>query len=173
MWAFEHAGIVPDVVCVAKAIANGLPLSAIVTSRALQERWGRGAHGSTYGGNPVSCAAGVAVLETIRDEDLVANARTRGAELSGGLRELMADFPAIGDVRGPGLMIGVEFVKDRGTREPDGATAEAVAARAGDAGLLLISCGIHHQVIRWIPPLDVTVPEIEEALRIFEGALRG
>ncbi len=173
MWAFEHAGIVPDVVCVAKAIANGLPLSAIVTRRELQERWGRGAHGTTYGGNPVACAAGVAVLETIRDEGLVANARARGAELSGGLRELMAEFPGIGDVRGPGLMIGVEFVKDRVTREPDGATSEAVAARAGDAGLLLLNCGIHHEVIRWIPPLDVTVPEIEEALRVFEGALRG
>ena len=106
----------------------------------------------------MACAAGVAVLETIRDEDLVANARARGAELSGGLRELMADFPGIGDVRGPGLMIGVEFVKDRETREPDGETAEAVAARASDAGLLLLTCGIHHQVIRWIPPLDVTVP---------------
>ena len=173
MWAFEHAGIVPDVVCVAKAIANGLPLSAIVASRDVQARWGRGAHGTTYGGNPVACAAGVAVLETIRDEDLVANARLRGAELSGGLRELMADHPAIGDVRGPGLMIGVEFVKDRATREPDGATAEAVAARAAAAGLLLLTCGIHHQVIRWIPPLDVTVPEIEEALRLFEGALEG
>lgn len=173
MWAFQHAGIVPDVVCVAKAIANGLPLSAIITSRDLQERWGRGAHGTTYGGNPVACAAGVAVLETIRDEDLVANARARGAELAGGLRELMADHPAIGDVRGPGLMIGVEFVKDRATREPDGATAEAVAARAIEAGLLLLSCGLHHQVIRWIPPLDVTVAEVEEALRIFEDALRG
>ena len=75
MWAFEHAGIVPDVVCPAKAIANGLPLSAIVTSKELQQRWGRGAHGTTYGGNPVACAAGVAVLETIRDEGLVANAR--------------------------------------------------------------------------------------------------
>jgi 4-aminobutyrate aminotransferase len=173
MWAFQHAGIVPDVVCVAKAIANGLPLSAIVTRRALQERWGRGAHGTTYGGNPVACAAGIAVLDTIHDEDLVANARARGAELSGGLRELMADFPAIGDVRGPGLMIGVEFVKDRATREPDGATSEAVATRAGDAGLLLLNCGIHHEVIRWIPPLDVTVPEIEDALGIFEAALRG
>ena len=173
MWAFEHSGIVPDVVCVAKAIANGLPLSAIVTSRDLQERWGKGAHGTTYGGNPVACAAGVAVLETIRDDDLVANVRARGAELSGGLRELMSDFPGIGDVRGPGLMIGVEFVKDRTTREPDGATAEAVAARAADAGLLLLNCGMHHEVIRWIPPLDVTVPEIEEALGLFEGALKG
>ena len=173
MWAFEHAGIVPDVVCVAKAIANGLPLSAIVASRDVQARWGRGAHGTTYGGNPVACAAGVAVLETIRDENLVTNARLRGAELTGGLRELMADHPAIGDVRGPGLMIGVEFVKDRATREPDGATAEAVTARAVEAGLLLLTCGIHHQVIRLIPPLDVTVPEIEQALRLFEGALEG
>jgi 4-aminobutyrate aminotransferase len=171
MWAFEHAGIVPDVVCVAKAIANGLPLSAIVTRRELGERWGRGAHGTTYGGNPVACAAGVAVLETIRDEHLVQNAHVRGAELTGGLRELMADHTSIGDVRGPGLMIGVEFVKDRTTGEPDGTTAEAVANRAADAGLILLTCGAQHQVIRWIPPIDVTVPEVEEALRIFEGAL--
>ena len=173
MWAFEHAGIIPDVVCTAKAIANGLPLSAIVTSHELQERWGKGAHGTTYGGNPVSCAAGVAVLETIRDEDLVANARARGAELSGGLRELMADFPGIGDVRGPGLMVGVEFVKDRTTREPDGATVDAVTARAADAGLLLLACGVQHQVVRWIPPINVTSEEIQESLGIFEAALRG
>ena len=113
------------------------------------------------------------MLETIRDEGLVANARARGAELAGGLRELMAEHPSIGDVRGPGLMIGVELVRDRDTREPDGALAEAITARAADAGLLLLSCGIHHQVIRWIPPLDVTVPEVEEALRLFENALRG
>jgi 4-aminobutyrate aminotransferase len=93
--------------------------------------------------------------------------------LLGGLRELMADHPGIGDVRGRGLMIGVEFVKDKASRMPDGATAEAVTARAVDAGLLLLNCGIQHQVIRWIPPLNVTVPEVEEALGIFEGALRG
>jgi 4-aminobutyrate aminotransferase len=173
MWAFEEAGIVPDVVCVAKAIANGLPLSAIVTSHELQERWGKGAHGTTYGGNPVACAAGVAVLETIADEGLVANARARGAELLGGLRELMAEHQGIGDVRGRGLMIGMEFVKDRGSRVPDGESAEAVAGRAADAGLLLLTCGIAHQVIRWIPPLDVSVAEVEQALGIFEGALRG
>jgi len=173
MWSFEHAGIVPDVVTTAKAIANGLPLSAIVTSKDLQERWGKGAHGTTYGGNPVACAAGVAVLETITEENLVENARQRGAELTAGLREMMAEDQGIGDVRGPGLMVGVEFVKNRTTREPDGARADAVTARAAEAGLLLLSCGIAHQVIRWIPPIDVTVPEIEEALRIFEGALAG
>ena len=85
MWAFEHAGIVPDVVVIAKAIANGLPLSAIASSREIQERWGRGAHGSTYGGNPVACAAAVAVLETIESDGLVQNAVERGAELRAGL----------------------------------------------------------------------------------------
>ena len=173
MWAFEESGIVPDVVCVAKAIANGLPLSAIVASKATMQAWGKSAHGTTYGGNPVACAAGVAVLETIADEGLLDNARARGTELLGGLRELMSEHTAIGDVRGRGLMIGVEFVKDRGSRIPDGATADAVIERARNAGLLLLSCGIAHQVIRWIPPLDVTVPEVEESLRIFEGALRG
>jgi 4-aminobutyrate aminotransferase len=172
MWGFEHAAIVPDVVTVAKAIANGLPLSAVVTRRELQERWGKGAHGTTYGGNPVACAAGLAVLETIRDEGLVANADARGRELSAGLRELMADDPGIGDVRGPGLMIGLEFVQGRGSRVPDGARAERVASRAAEEGLLLLTCGIHHQVIRWIAPLDVTVPEIEEALGKFERALK-
>lgn len=173
MWAFEDSGIVPDVVCVAKAIANGLPLSAVVASKETMTAWGKSAHGTTYGGNPVACAAGVAVIETIVDEDLLGNARARGAELMGGLRELMADNQAIGDVRGRGLMIGVEFVKDRSTRMPDGEMADAVIARARDAGLILLSCGIAHQVIRWIPPLDVSVPEVEESLRIFEGALRG
>jgi 4-aminobutyrate aminotransferase len=171
MWGFEHAGIVPDVVCTAKAIANGLPLSAMVSSRALQERWGRSAHGTTFGGNPVACAAGLAVLAEIRERDLVANAAARGRELSAGLREIAAGDDRIGDVRGPGLMIGVEFVRDRGTREPDGATCETVLQRCADEGLLLLSCGVAHNVIRWIPPLDVTGEEIAEALAIFRRVL--
>jgi 4-aminobutyrate aminotransferase len=172
MWSFEHAGIVPDVVCVAKAIANGLPLSAIAARRELHERWGKGAHGSTYGGNPVACAAAIAVLETIRDEDLVANAAARGRELTTGLRSLMAEDDRIGDVRGPGLMVGVEFVADRATREPDGAAAQAVYERAADLGLLVLTCGPAHQVIRWIPPLNVSAAEIAEGLEIFGEALR-
>ncbi len=171
MWGFEHAGIVPDVVCVAKAIANGLPLSAMASSRALQERWGKSAHGSTYGGNPVACAAGLAVLEEIRERDLVANAAARGAELTAGLRAIAAEDARIGDVRGPGLMIGVELVKDRATREPDGATCDALIRRCADDGLLLLSCGVEHNVIRWIAPLDVTGEEVGEALGIFRGAL--
>jgi 4-aminobutyrate aminotransferase len=173
MWAFEHAGIVPDVVCVAKAIANGLPLSAIVSSRDLQERWGRGAHGSTYGGNPVACAAGLAVLATIAEEDLVANARVRGAELVTGLGKIAAEDDRIGDIRGLGLMIGVEFTRDRATGEPDGVLPDRLMAASADAGLLVLTCGRQHEVVRWIPPLDVTAAEIAEAVEIFGESLAG
>ncbi len=171
MWGFEHAGIVPDVVCMAKAIANGLPLSAIASSRALQVAWGRSAHGTTYGGNPVACAAGVAVLRTIREQRLVENAAARGAELTAGLRDLAGRDERIGDVRGPGLMIGVEFVKDRVTREPDGGLVEALIQRCADEGLLVLSCGMHHNIVRWIAPLDVTSDELAEAVAIFGHAL--
>jgi 4-aminobutyrate aminotransferase len=170
MWAFEHAGIVPDVVCVAKAIANGLPLSALVSSRALQEQWGRSAHGSTYGGNPVACAAGLAVLETIREERLVENAAARGAELVAGLGRIAAEDDRIGDVRGPGLMVGVEFIRP-GTTEPDGALADRLMGACADNGLLVLLCGRAHQVVRWIPPLNVTGAEIAEAVEIFGESL--
>jgi 4-aminobutyrate aminotransferase len=171
MWAFEHAGIVPDVVCVAKAIANGLPLSAIVSSRALQERWGRGAHGSTFGGNPVACAAGLAVLETFRVEHLLDNAVARGKELTAGLGRIAAEDDRIGDIRGPGLMVGVAFVRDRSTREPDGLLPDRLSAACADAGLLVLTCGRSHEVVRWIPPIDVTAAEIAEAVEIFGETL--
>ena len=171
MWAFEHAGIVPDVVVIAKAIANGLPLSAIASSRAVQERWGRGAHGSTFGGNPVACAAGVAVLETIHDEGLIANAAARGAELVAGLGSIAAEDDRIGDVRGLGLMVGVAFTRDRATREPDGTLPDRLMAACADAGLLVLTCGRQHEVVRWIPPLDVSGAEIAEAVEIFGESL--
>jgi 4-aminobutyrate aminotransferase len=170
MWGFEHAGIVPDVVVVAKAIANGLPLSAIVSSRELQERWGRGAHGSTFGGNPVACAAGIAVLEVIRDEGLIENTTARGAELTAGLARIAAEDDRIGDIRGPGLMVGVEFT-DRATGTPDGALPDRLMAACADNGLLVLSCGQVHETIRWIPPIDVTAGEIAEAVEIFEETL--
>jgi 4-aminobutyrate aminotransferase len=171
MWAFEHAGIVPDVVCVAKALANGLPLGAIVTRRELQERWGVGAHGTTFGGNPVSCAAGVAVLRTIDEQGLAANAAARGDELIERLRGEMAGDERIGDVRGRGLMVGVELVKDRDTREPDGDTCEAVMQACADEGLLVLNCGTHHNVIRFLPPIDVSAEEIALGVAMFHEAL--
>ena len=168
MWAFEHADIVPDVVLVAKAIANGMPLSALVSPRELQERWGLGAHGSTYGGNPVSCAAGVAVLEVMHEQGLVANAAERGVELTAGLEALQAEDARIGDVRGPGLMIGVEMIKD--PKAPDVALGSAISQACAERGLLVLTCGAGN-VVRWIPPLDVQRSEIEEALGIFQEAL--
>jgi 4-aminobutyrate aminotransferase len=172
MWAFEDAGIVPDVVCVAKALANGLPLGAIVSRRELQEAWGIGAHGTTFGGNPVSCAAGVAVLRTVAEQGLVANAAARGEELLAALREVMAEDPRIGDVRGRGLMVGAELVKDRTTRDPDGETCEAILQACADLGLLVLNCGTHHNVVRFLPPIDVTSEEITRGVDMFRSALR-
>ena len=172
MWAFEDAGIVPDVVCVAKALANGMPIGAIVTRRELQEHWGVGAHGTTFGGNPVSCAAGVAVMRTIAEQGLVANAAVRGDELAAGLRDLMANDERIGDVRGRGLMVGVELVKDRATRDPDTDTSEALIQASEDQGLLVLNCGTHHNVIRFLPPIDVTREEIARGVDMFGAALK-
>jgi 4-aminobutyrate aminotransferase-like enzyme len=172
MWAFEHAGIVPDVVCVAKALANGMPIGAIVTRHELQEKWGVGAHGTTFGGNPVSCAAGVAVMRTIDEQGLVANAAARGAELQASVRALMAADDRIGDVRGLGLMVGVEFVKDRATRDPDTETCEALIQACADQGLLILNCGTHHNVIRFLPPIDVTADEIATGVELFRAALK-
>jgi 4-aminobutyrate aminotransferase-like enzyme len=112
------------------------------------------------------------VLETIREEGLLANAAERGRELTSGLRAMQAEDERIGDVRGPGLMIGVEFVTDRESRTPDGDTANAVQARAMELGLLLLTCGPAHETIRWIPPLDATPAEISESLELFGEALR-
>ncbi len=173
MWAFEHAGIVPDVLCVAKALANGMPIGAIVSRRELQERWGVGAHGTTFGGNPVSCAAGIAVLRTIEEQGLVANAAQRGAELMAGLRGLMARDERIGDVRGHGLMVGLELVKDRAARDPDTETCEALIQACAERGLLVLNCGTHHNVVRFLPPVDVTGAEIAQGVELFEAALRG
>jgi 4-aminobutyrate aminotransferase len=173
MWGFEHAGITPDIVCIAKGIANGLPLGAFVAPRELHERWGKGAHGTTFGGNPVSCAAGLAVLETIERERLVENGAARGAQLAGGLREIASGDPRLGDVRGRGLMLGVELVTDAETREPDGSLGDAVIARCADAGLLLLTCGPAHNIVRWLAPLDVTAAEIDEGLAMFEEVVAG
>jgi 4-aminobutyrate aminotransferase len=172
MWAFEHADIVPDVVCVAKALSNGLPIGAIVSRRELQERWGVGAHGTTFGGNPVSCAAGIAVLETIARQGLVANAAARGEEMLAGLRGLMAQDERIGDVRGRGLMVGVEMVKDRATRDPDTATGEALVQACAEQGLLVLNCGMHHNVVRFLPPIDATAEEMARGVELFGAALR-
>jgi 4-aminobutyrate aminotransferase len=169
-FAVEHFDVQPDVVVMAKGIASGFPLSAVGARRELMDRWVIGSHGGTYGGNPLGCAAALATIETIRDEGLVQNAAARGDQLISGLRELQRAHPAIGDVRGLGSMIGVEFVDADGA--PDPQRASRVLTHALHAGrLILLSCGPFANVIRFVPPLVVTEHEVEIGLAAFAAAL--
>ena len=167
-FAVEHFGIVPDVMTIAKGIASGLPLSGVITRKELAAKWRTGTHGGTYGGNAVACAAGAATVRAIKEEDLLANAAARGAQLMAGLRRLQAEFPVIGEARGLGVMIGTEFTT---AGQPDTAIAKAVVKIALESGLILLTCGTYDNIIRWIPPLVVTEAEIAEALTVFAAAL--
>ncbi len=168
-FAIEHFGVVPDIMTVAKGIASGLPLSGIIARRAIMERWQPGSHGGTYGGNAVACAAAVATIRAMREERMVENAARQGALLKAELLRLKAQFPSIGDVRGLGLMIGVELITADGM--PDAALAKRVVAACRNRGLLLLTCGPYDNVIRFIPPLIVEEDQVRDAVRIFEEAL--
>jgi 4-aminobutyrate aminotransferase len=168
-FGFEHFGIVPDIVAMAKGLASGLPLSGLAASAELMARWTPGAHGGTYGGNAVACAAAVATIQVMRDEGLPANAERLGGVLQAGLRQLQEDHPEIGDVRGLGLMVATEFTTPR--REPWTDRAKAVTKAALDADLMLLTCGSYDNIIRWIPPLIVNEQQIKDALGVFAGAL--
>jgi 4-aminobutyrate aminotransferase len=161
MWAVDHWGVRPDVVLTAKGIASGMPLGALMARAELLEAWGPGAHGSTYGGNPISCAA---ALETIAllEGGLVDNAAARGAQALAGLAPLPGRFPdVVREVRGKGLMIGIEF--------DSGARADAVQMAAFQRGLLVLECG--KATVRMSPALTVSSTEIETAVRIFGEAV--
>ncbi|MBI5883186.1 MAG: acetyl ornithine aminotransferase family protein [Elusimicrobia bacterium] len=166
-WACEHHGVEPDILLTAKGLGSGMPIGAIVAKESVMT-WGRGTHGSTFGGNPVACAAALATLDVIEAEGL-ANARKMGDRLMKGLLKLQAKHPCIGDIRGLGLMVGVEFVKDRGTKEPDSKLVEELEQRAFRKGLLLLSCG--KSVIRIAPPLVLTEYDVDAGLGILDECL--
>lgn len=168
MFAAEHSGVVPDITAVAKGIASGFPLGAVLASSALMDRWEEGTHGSTFGGNPVSCAAGIATLEVFEREGVLANAERQGVELLGRLRSLPGKGSAIGDVRGLGLMIGVELVHPDGTPNP--ALATGVRNVCLDSGLVVLAAGGHDNVIRLLPPLNLSDDELEEGWEILRAA---
>jgi 4-aminobutyrate aminotransferase len=168
MFACEHWGVEPDILCSAKALASGMPLSAMI-ARADVMNWPYGAHGSTFGGNPVCCAAAQATLDVIEEENLLENATRVGGQLLDGLRGLAQNSRLIGDVRGLGLMIGVEFVADLETRAPAPAAAEQVVAECFRRGLLLLPCGPNS--VRFSPPLTITPAQADAALEIFASAL--
>jgi 4-aminobutyrate aminotransferase len=161
MWAIEHAGVEPDILIAAKGIASGLPLGAFLARDELW-RWPKGAHGSTYGGSPVPCAAGLATLAVIQDEGLLANAAAKGELLREGLDRLRHRFGwLVEDVRGVGLMLGVEF--------PTGTLAEEVQLGCFRRGLLVLEAG--ESAVRLSPPLVVTAEECRTALRLFTEAV--
>ncbi len=166
-WAIEHFDTEPDMLTSAKGIASGMPLGACVARQSIMD-WERGSHGNTFGGNPVSCAAALATLELI-EEQYLANAEEVGQYTIDALEEIQARHPSIGDVRGKGLMIGVEFVKNRDTKEPDKHLCERVVDLAFERGLLMLGCG--KSVIRVAPALSINKSEVDEGLQIFEEAV--
>ena len=167
MFAIQHYGVEPDIVCVAKGIASGMPLGAMIARQSVMS-WPPGAHGNTFGGNPISCAA---ALETIRllEDGLIDNAAQDGAYMLDCLEELQSRHRSIGEVRGKGLMIGVEFVKDKSTKERGPEIRDDMIHGAFLRGLLLLGCG--RNTVRFTPPLTVTTAEVDEALALFEDAL--
>lgn len=169
-FALEHFDILPDIMTIAKGLASGLPISGVISRLELMKRWAPGSHGGTYGGNAVAAAAAVATIQVIREEGLLENAQARSVQLLTGLRRLQEEYPAMGDVRGLGLMVGAEFRTPDG--KPDKTTAKAIARRCLEENLLLLTCGPWDNTIRWIPPLIVTADQIDNALKIFERALQ-
>lgn len=164
MFCLEHSGVRPDIIVMAKGLGSGLPISAIASTEEIMGKWKPGSHGGTYGGgSTLPLASAIATIKVIREEKLVDNAAARGAQLVAGLKKLQAMHPCIGDVRGPGLMIGVEF--------SEYGKSEAVAKKCIEKRLLLLTCGVDKSVIRWVPPLVVSQKEIDEALQIFADAL--
>ncbi len=169
-FAQEYFRVVPDIMTVAKGIASGIPLSGVFSRLDLMKKWQIGSHGGTFGGNVVACAAGVATIRAMRDEDMPGNAARRGVQLTTGLRKFQEEYPVIGDVRGLGLMIGTEFTEDGKPAEKG--LIKAIVHACEERGLLLLTCGTYDNVIRWIPPLVVTEQQITDSLDIFGDALK-
>ena len=168
-WAIEHWGIEPDAICSAKSIAAGLPLSALIAKDELMD-WEGGTHASTFGGNPVSCAAALAVIDIIKSERLLDNATQQGAYIMKRMKEVMKDSEIIGDVRGKGLMIGVEVVEDKKSKKPASEKANEIMMRSWKRGVAIITCG--KSTLRLVPPLVITRDLVDSALDILTDTIR-
>jgi 4-aminobutyrate aminotransferase len=162
MFAMEHWDVVPDVICLAKALGGGLPLGAILARADLVDAWPPAAQGTTFGGNPVACRAGLATLRIVQDEGLMARAVAVGAYIQGRFREAQAGLPIIGDVRGKGLMVGVELINADGSPADEVVKAVMKDSRAG--GIVLTKCGA--STLRFAPPLIITQEQAKEGVDI-------
>ena len=171
MFAVEHAEVVPDIVVMAKGIASGFPIAGIGAAAGLMDQWPQGAHGGTYGGNPIGCAAALATIEVIESEHHVDNARDRGRQLVDALAKLQADDAGIGDVRGLGLMIGTELIDPEGG--PAAARTAAILRHCLDEShVIFMNCGTGGNVLRWMSPLVVSAQEIDRGVAAFAAALK-
>ncbi|MCO5044784.1 MAG: aminotransferase class III-fold pyridoxal phosphate-dependent enzyme [Verrucomicrobia bacterium] len=170
-WGFESQGVVPDIVTMAKSIGNGAPLAAVVTTPEIAKSLTQRIHFNTYGGNPVSCAIGKAVLEVIDDENLMERSRVLGDRFLAGLQKLHQKYSVIGEVRGAGLLVALEFVTDRATKEPNKAACTQVFERARELGALIGKGGLHGNIIRITPPMCVTEADIDFLLEVLEIAI--
>jgi 4-aminobutyrate aminotransferase/(S)-3-amino-2-methylpropionate transaminase len=170
-FAIEHSGVRPDLITIAKSIGAGLPLSAVSGSAAIMDALDPGGLGGTYAGNPVACAAALAVLEVVAEENLLQKSTTLGQHLVRRITELAEKFPAIGEIRNLGGMAAFELVKDRTTHEPDADRAKKLTAAALEHGLILLSCGLYSNVIRILVPLTAPISQIDEGLGLLEKAL--
>jgi 4-aminobutyrate aminotransferase len=168
MFASQHWGVSPDIMTLAKGLGSGLPIGMVVAKRSIMSQWKRGAHGNTYGGNPLCCAAALATLELVSG-GLMENAARMGEHFLQRLRELQTRHEVIGEVRGKGLMIGMELVTDRVSRKAARELCDRVIDRAFHNGLLLLSCG--QSTVRFMPPLVVSAAEIDEAVAILDATL--
>lgn len=168
-FAIEHLGIEPDIICVGKGIASGLPLSATVAKASVMD-WERGAHASTFGGNPIACKAALAVIDAMKSENMLDNANKQGGHIQKRFREMQKKYEMIGDVRGHGLMIGVELIKDKKTKAPAKEGAESVMNHAWKKGVLLITAGA--STLRIAPPLNITRDLVDSALDIIEECVK-
>jgi 4-aminobutyrate aminotransferase/(S)-3-amino-2-methylpropionate transaminase len=171
MFAIEHSGVEPDLVTLAKSLAGGVPLSAVTGKAAIMDSPPPGGLGGTYAGSPLGCAAGLAVLEVIESEQLCTRATRVGAAVRARLADLQSRWSCIGDVRGLGAMIAMELVKDRRPDAPDAELTKALVQAAGRRGLVLLSCGVYSNVIRFLMPLTIPDAELAEGLAILEAAL--
>jgi 4-aminobutyrate aminotransferase len=168
MFASQHWDVAPDIMTLAKGLGSGLPIGMVVAKKSVMSKWTRGAHANTFGGNPVCCAAALATLELVETE-YAANASTVGEYFLGKLRQLQARHAVIGEVRGKGLMIGMELVTDRTSRAPARALCEALITRAYHNGLMLLSCG--QSTVRFMPPLMIANHDVDEAVSLLAASL--
>jgi len=169
MFAVDHSGVVPDILCLAKALGNGMPIAAMVGGHRVMSAFHQGEHGSTYGGNAVACAAAVAVIETMTRDRIPERADRLGRRVMERARGWQTGIPALADVRGLGMMIGLEFMQ---RNAPATGLVDRIAANALARGLLLLSCGIDGNVIRLVPPLTIPESELDAGLDILEAAMR-